>query len=109
MSKKRRYGEISFDFNKEDTNNDKNGYATTDPKRYTYLPSRNNYSIRLLTLFPSSDGPLLCCTLEEVEMDHSPYYEAISYVWGDNHTPASIVCDSEGNKAWGFGITWELL
>ncbi len=59
---------------------------------------RNHHSIRLLTLFPSSDSPVLGCTLEEVELDHSPYYEVISYVWGDNHTPASIICDSEGKE-----------
>jgi hypothetical protein len=102
MSKKHRYGDIRFDCSKEDANDDKNGYATTDPKRYTYLPLRNNHCIRLLTLFPSSDGPLLRCALEKVELDHSPYYEAISYVWGDNHTSASIVCDSEGKE---LGIT----
>jgi hypothetical protein len=47
----------------------------------------------------------LRCTLEEVELDHSPYYEAISYVWGDNHTPAAIISDSEGKE---LGITRNL-
>jgi len=98
MSKKRRYGDINLDHSKEDTNDNRKRHAITDSNRYTYLPFRDNHSIRLLTLFPSSDGLLLRCNLEEVGLNSSPDYEAISYVWGDNDMPASIICDSSGKE-----------
>jgi hypothetical protein len=92
-------------YNNEDPSRDEDGNGTINPVRYIYLPFRNNNSIRLLTLFPSSDGPRLRCTLEETEFDYSPDYEAISYVWGDNQRLASIVCDSKGKE---LGITRNL-
>jgi hypothetical protein len=69
-----------------------------DLTRYSYRPLTTANSIRMITLLPGIGHQQLNCTLKEVALDESPQYEAISYVWGDETTPASIVCDDFGHS-----------
>lgn len=70
--------------------------AVNQNYQYKMLPS--NHSIRMLQLDPASDrGQDLQGTLFHVQLDKSPEYEAISYVWGRpifDHmlwTPAGVI------------------
>ena len=52
---------------------------------YRYDPLQSPHSIRILKLFPGrpmTDHDSLRGSLEEVSLDSSPEYEAVSYVWG---------------------------
>jgi len=62
--------------------------------RYCYTPLKTAHSVRIITLQPGIRRERLTCTLDEVVLDDKPYYEAISYVWGDPSNPTSIVCDN---------------
>ena len=62
--------------------------------RYTYTPLTPN-SIRTLTLFPGTGHEQLKCTLNKVNVNDHPVYEAISYVWGDEVDPYPILCDGQ--------------
>jgi hypothetical protein len=56
--------------------------------------------IRLLALQPKDDNERLVCRLRTVDVaDESLLYEAISYVWGSQDTPANIYCkDDTGHE-----------
>jgi hypothetical protein len=75
------------------------------PARYSYEPFSTTDSIRLITLMPGTGHEQLKCTLNKVTLDESLKYEAISYVWGDEANPVSIVCGDFGRT---FCITQNL-
>lgn len=52
--------------------------------------------IRLLTLQPGAWNEDVICTLQIVSLNHSPRYEALSYVWGDMGITREINLD--GNR-----------
>jgi hypothetical protein len=61
---------------------------------HTYTPLAPN-SIRTLTLLPGTGREQLKFTLNEVDLNDHPAYEAISYVWGDEVEPYPIFCDGQ--------------
>jgi hypothetical protein len=68
--------------------------------QYSYpLPSLGSDSIRLLRLMPNEheNAPIQCrlhnYPLEKLDKG-THLYEALSYVWGDSHTPESVSIDN---------------
>ncbi|KAM5341811.1 hypothetical protein ACJ41O_014842 [Fusarium nematophilum] len=59
-----------------------------------YKPLESSTSVRLLELAPCAqpDGQL-SCRIRHVDLDDMPFYEAISYVWGDETDLETIVCN----------------
>ncbi|KAI1629933.1 heterokaryon incompatibility protein-domain-containing protein [Exophiala viscosa] len=54
------------------------------PPAYRYEPlSSTSSEIRLLTLWPGSWDDDISCTVDHACVDNHPYYEALSYTWGD--------------------------
>jgi hypothetical protein len=60
--------------------------------------------IRLITLLPGTITEDICVTLEIVDLDAKPYYDAVSYVWGSEADPVRI---SIGHK-WCINVTQNL-
>jgi len=59
-----------------------------------YKPLETPTSVRLIELLGSTkaDGPLHC-HIHHANLDDSPAYNALSYVWGDESDPGAIYCD----------------
>jgi hypothetical protein len=49
---------------------------------YAKLSLPDPRSIRLLTILPGKPGDVIECSLEVVNLDKKPRYNALSYVWG---------------------------
>ncbi|KAI1398800.1 HET-domain-containing protein [Hypoxylon fuscum] len=65
---------------------------------YCYVPfgiEPDCSQFRVLTLLPGSGEQLLECVLEHGDIDKSPSYEAISYVWGNPREKVEIVCNGK--------------
>jgi hypothetical protein len=62
--------------------------------QFSYQPLSTSSCTRLITLFPSSD-PLsdVVITLDEVDLNTQPSYEALSYTWGDPTEKVAIKCN----------------
>jgi hypothetical protein len=62
--------------------------------QFSYQPLSTPSCTRLITLFPSSD-PLndVVFTLDEVDLNIQPSYEALSYTWGDPMGKLAIKCN----------------
>lgn len=61
---------------------------------YRYKPlSSSRPEIRLVTLLPGSWNDGICCTLRHVYLDNDPFYEALSYMWGDANDTRPIRLD----------------
>ncbi|KAM0286868.1 hypothetical protein ACHAO9_007993 [Fusarium lateritium] len=61
-----------------------------DPHAYLPLPSRGWF--RLLTISPSEhESSVLSCTLQNHGMAKCPPYEAMSYTWGEDKAPETIM------------------
>ena len=58
---------------------------------YCRLPTRRH--IRLLSLLPLSSGPELSVSINSHLIDSVPQYEALSYVWGEEHGSILIRCN----------------
>ncbi|KAK0716157.1 heterokaryon incompatibility protein-domain-containing protein [Lasiosphaeris hirsuta] len=56
---------------------------------YTPLNTQNKETRLLLLHAGSSDEPIQC-SLQVVSLHHGPQYEALSYVWGSQHSNTSI-------------------
>jgi hypothetical protein len=68
---------------------------TTSPHTIYSRPLEDT-QIRLLALHPGENDERLVCRLHVVDVaDKSLSYEAISYVWGTQGTPATIYCRSD--------------
>ncbi|KAJ3518005.1 hypothetical protein NM208_g14622 [Fusarium decemcellulare] len=63
------------------------------PETYEYAPFQDKYSIRILTLEPGTGDDPLVGSLTVENLDFSPQYEAISYVWGTEDRCSEIICD----------------
>ncbi|KAH8732040.1 heterokaryon incompatibility protein-domain-containing protein [Phaeosphaeriaceae sp. PMI808] len=60
--------------------------AQTDEVRCPWAETRLDTTqacIRILRLHPGSQDTPITCDLEAIYLDRDPYYEALSYVWGD--------------------------
>lgn len=64
---------------------------TAEPYRYEHF--RDSYSIRILTLEPGVGDEPLVGSLKFENLDFSPEYEAISYVWGTEGRCSEILID----------------
>jgi hypothetical protein len=63
------------------------------PQSSPYAPLPNPTSIRLLDILPARRGRLIQTTLIVTDLDHVPYFEALSYVWGSPENPINILCN----------------
>ncbi|KAM5343075.1 hypothetical protein ACJ41O_014041 [Fusarium nematophilum] len=63
------------------------------PQPYKYTPFEDNYSIRILTLEPGTGDEPLVGHLSIENLDFSPKYESISYVWGTEDRCSEITLD----------------
>ena len=50
-------------------------------------------NVRILRLLRGSNSTPVRCELQAVSLDNDPYYEVLSYVWGDRNTTKSIHVD----------------
>jgi hypothetical protein len=62
--------------------------------RFIYK-SLQHLEIRILTLNPGSVSDPVECTLEHASLDDNPYYEALSYAWGDPTITRKILVDGK--------------
>lgn len=62
-----------------------------DQYQYEAIPRHD--TIRLFELEPGSDDDPLFGSLRSVQIDQTPPYEAISYVWGNPAKQVVLVCD----------------
>lgn len=51
--------------------------------------------IRLLKVLPGRERDPIVCELHYIALDHSPYYEAISYCWGSQVNSVTIDCNGQ--------------
>ncbi len=58
---------------------------------YSNLPE--DQSIRLLTILPDEAAADIRCTLEVVDLNRTPHYEALSYVWGTHKPSTRVFCN----------------
>lgn len=67
--------------------------ASTLTAASLYPPlSSEDYEIRLLTLLPGdSDCSIISCTLENISLNETIEYEALSYTWGDPGVTETIL------------------
>lgn len=75
---------------KEDSND-------TSPPLYQYCPLPSSGFIRLIGLLPGKDCDPICCSLSTVNLEETPPFEALSYVWGDAKNTKQIFCFDHGN------------
>ena len=61
--------------------------------RYEYTALPHQRAIRLLKLEPGKVGQTLVGSMRTVDIDRTPPYDAISYVWGNPERKAQILCD----------------
>lgn len=63
---------------------------------YQYSPLPGTRSIRILKLHPANDVDApICCDLEEVSLDDSPSYGAVSYAWDGQERSVSVWCGEQ--------------
>jgi hypothetical protein len=46
-----------------------------------------------LKLLPGKSGESIACQLDQADVENSPAYEDILYVWGDHVVKCTIFCD----------------
>jgi hypothetical protein len=78
-----------------DPDGDDSGHVNVDLDRtpWTDTPlSPEKSHIRIIRLQKGSESSALVCSLEVVSLDEDPFYETLSYVWGDatNTQPISV-------------------
>jgi hypothetical protein len=62
---------------------------------YTYNILPTDGSIRLFVLEPGTDKQPLRGSLQTFKLDETPYFEAVSYVWGSPDRCVELICDNE--------------
>lgn len=66
------------------------------PDRFIHQRLKNEASIRVLILLPSSlPNASIRCKLQEISLESPPSYEALSYVWGAKTGTCPILCDDK--------------
>ena len=64
--------------------------------RFGHKSLEHPTSIRVVELSPAEEyNDEIICQLRVVDLDQSPEYEAISYVWGSENDKADILCDGK--------------
>ena len=63
-----------------------------------YFPLLNGKLIRLLELAPGTWDEQVSVRMLVVELGHHLKYDALSYVWGDPKSPATILCNGREMK-----------
>ena len=63
-----------------------------------YKPLPPGDFIRLIEILPTKVSDILCLRTKVVELNSSPPYQAISYVWGDPADTKEILCDNHHLK-----------
>lgn len=63
--------------------------------QYAYADIPNLTTVRLLNLLPGNEGEALRGSLSFAELDDTPEYEAVSYVWGDPTPVEPIILGDE--------------
>ncbi|KAL8793019.1 MAG: hypothetical protein Q9195_004423 [Heterodermia aff. obscurata] len=64
-----------------------------DVADYSYRGLQPGSHIRLLVIEPGHSGELLHCSLEHVDLDAEPQFNALSYCWGDISETRTIFCE----------------
>ena len=76
----------------------------SDPENYLYHRRLKRGEIRLVRLEPDSDDSKIRCSFVNKSLnDTKSTYDALSYVWGDQSTRVTILCDEKY-----FNITRDL-
>lgn len=60
-------------------------------QKYVYEPLRSRRSFRLLSIWPDGDDGPLHVQLNQVQLDNSPPYTALSYVWGTSEARRDLL------------------
>ena len=60
---------------------------------YVYRPLEPESHIRTLHVEPGHGGELLRCSLEHVDLNSHPRFNALSYYWGDTAKPCVVSCE----------------
>ncbi|KAG4443700.1 hypothetical protein IFR05_000789 [Cadophora sp. M221] len=68
---------------------------TEEASIYSNLPLLHPKLIRILTILPGEIGDIIECTLEVVNLDEKPDYEALSYCWGRTSPPVTVICNKQ--------------
>ncbi|KAH8636786.1 hypothetical protein IG631_08621 [Alternaria alternata] len=67
--------------------------VTVMANNFRYEPLVGSYSTRVITLLPSAsreDGVEV--SIAEIDLERSPTYEELSYVWGDTSQRVALLC-----------------
>lgn len=67
----------------------------SQPVNYTHRPLCHEREIRTLHLYPGTGSSTVTCSIEHVSLDDQPYYEAVSYVWGQDNPVDHVECDGK--------------
>ncbi|KAI1123577.1 HET-domain-containing protein [Nemania abortiva] len=68
---------------------------------YQYMPLQGRGSIRVLDLSPGSpESPSIHCNIRSVNISGKtrPEFEAVSYTWGEDSPPESILCNTDNAR-----------
>lgn len=78
--------------------------------KYQYAPlDKDNEEIRLLHLLPGSRGSSCRCTLSHHSLKNDNVkYTALSYTWGSQDNPQSIIIEDPANECWSISVTRNL-
>ncbi|KAH9218920.1 heterokaryon incompatibility protein-domain-containing protein, partial [Leptodontidium sp. 2 PMI_412] len=52
----------------------------------------------ILMILPGEIGYIIECTLEVVNLDEKPDYEALSYCWGPTSPPVTVLCNNQPTR-----------
>src|ERR1700712_5462344 len=66
----------------------------SEPSIYNYNAIETGNHIRLLCVNPGEADDPIHCTIVHVNLDDSPDFEALSYVWGDSSLTKSLQVNS---------------
>lgn len=66
--------------------------------QYRYTPLGAGRQIRLLRLKPGEESAEIRISIFDVNLDHQPDYEALSYTWGDPGNTIRIICNEDGDS-----------
>lgn len=60
---------------------------------HKYSPLLSSSAIRILELFPGQRGMELAYSLHDEDLTQQPFYEALSYAWGDSKSKVTSRCN----------------
>jgi hypothetical protein len=89
--------QVSHEYNSEEVR-DSPAATTSALSEYQYQELRTSNTIRLISLQPCRESQAdqrLKCELKEVSLAENPSYAALSYTWGENVFPETLLCDGK--------------